>query len=259
LIKAFTASILYWLMNTARLLRRWSAVIPLLAALMFLLGSNDSSAQATHVSSGEDCGRLVALTFDDGPNPPFTQQVLDILTVNGVRATFFVEGEAANEHPDVVRLLDAAGMDVEAHSYGHGDNLATASAADFRLDLEHVTGVLERILGRRPLLYRPPFGKASAMSLKELRSAGYTSVGWDVDSTDWRETDPQKITQEALSHVHPGAIVLLHDGGLSGGNPDRTATIEALPAIIAGLRDRGYELKTVPAILDPQVCDSGSP
>jgi peptidoglycan/xylan/chitin deacetylase (PgdA/CDA1 family) len=230
----------------------------LLASLGLLLGCGRSSAslQALHLCSGESCGRLVALTFDDGPNPPFTEQILEVLKSNGVRATFFEEGQAAAAHPDVVRLLDGEGMDVESHSYSHSEGLTTANAADFRRDLDAAAAVLEGILGRQPRLYRPPFGNTSAVMLKELGDAGYTSIGWDVDSTDWQETDPNKIADAVLSQVHPGAIVLMHDGGLSGGNPDRTATIQALPSILSGLRERGYELKTVPEIIDPRVCDS---
>ncbi|MGA2285873.1 MAG: polysaccharide deacetylase family protein [Dehalococcoidia bacterium] len=231
-------------------------MLALLAALTLLgCGRSSASPKAAHLSNGEGCGRLVALTFDDGPNPPFTQQILQILESSGAKATFFVEGQAAEAHPDVVKLVDAAGMDVESHSYSHSQGLATADAADFRSDLDAASAALESILGRQPTLYRPPFGNTSDTMLMELADAGYTSIGWDVDSTDWQETDPSKIVDAVLSQVHPGAIVLMHDGGLSGGNPDRTATIQALPSILSGLRDRGYELKTVSEIIDPAVCN----
>ncbi len=245
-------------MAGARTLRELSKALALLAALAFLLacGRSAASPKAMHLSSGEGCGRLVALTFDDGPNPPFTEQILAILKSNGVRATFFVEGQAAEEHPDIVKLLDSEGMDVESHSYGHSQDLATADAPTFRRDLDAATKVLGAVLERQPRLYRPPFGKTSAAMLKELGDAGYTSIGWDVDSTDWQETDPSKIADAVLSKVHPGAIVLMHDGGLSGGNPDRIATIQALPSILTGLREGGYELTTVPEIIDPEICGS---
>ncbi len=242
----------------ARSLRKPTTVPALLAVLALLLGCGHSAAspKAAHLSNGESCGRLVALSFDDGPNPPFTQQILQILESNGVKATFFVEGQAAEAHPEVVKLVDAAGMDVESHSYSHSEELATEDAADFRSDLDAATAALEGILGRQPRLYRPPFGNTSDVMLRELGAAGFTSIGWDVDSTDWEETDPSKIIDAVLSQVHPGAIVLMHDGGLSGGNPDRTATIQALPAILAGLAERGYEMKTVSEIIDPAVCNS---
>jgi peptidoglycan/xylan/chitin deacetylase (PgdA/CDA1 family) len=238
-------------------LQRWPATLLLLTAVALGLGSSDLVyAHAAHLSRGNGCSRVVALTFDDGPNPPYTQQIIDVLKRNHARATFFVEGKAAAEHPGGVRLLRDAGMAIGSHSYAHSEDLRMMQATDFRDDLERAEMVLESIVGRKPVLYRAPFGETSATMLQELRSAGYTSIGWDVDSTDWRETAPEKIVAQVSSEAHPGAIVLLHDGGLNEGNPDRTGTVEALPAIIAGLRERGYELVTVPDILDPKVCSA---
>jgi peptidoglycan/xylan/chitin deacetylase (PgdA/CDA1 family) len=196
-------------------LPRWSATALLLGAIAFSLGSSDLVyAQAGHVSRGNGCRRVVALTFDDGPNPPYTEQVVDILRRNGARATFFVEGQAAADHPDAVKLLRDAGMAIGSHSYAHSEDLPTTQATDFRYDLGRAEAVLEGILGHKPQLYRAPFGKTSATMLDELRNAGYTSIGWDVDSTDWRETSPDEIAGRVLSEAHPGAIVLLHDGAL---------------------------------------------
>lgn len=238
-------------------LTQWPATMLLLAAVALGLGSSDLVyAHAGHVSRGKGCGRVIALTFDDGPNPPYTQQTVDILKRHGVRATFFVAGQAAAEHPDAVRLLRDAGMAVGSHSYAHSEDLATMQPADFRADLESAEMTLASVLGYKPQLYRAPFGRTSALMLDELRKAGYISIGWDVDATDWRETAPDKIADRVLSEAHPGAIVLLHDGGLSGGNADRSGTIAALPAIIDGLRERGYELVTVPDMLDPRVCSA---
>ena len=238
-------------------LPRWSAIALLLGAVMFGLGSSDLVyAHAGHVSRGNGCRRVVALTFDDGPNPPYTEQVIDILRRNGTRATFFVEGQAAADHPDAVKLLRDAGMAIGSHSYAHSEDLPAMQATDFRYDLGRAEAVLEGILGHKLQLYRAPFGKTSATMLNELRNAGYTSIGWDVDSTDWRETSPDEIAGRVLLEAHAGAIVLLHDGALGQGNSDRSGTVEALPAIVAGLRERGYELVTVPDILDPKVCSA---
>jgi peptidoglycan-N-acetylglucosamine deacetylase len=238
----------------------WPATLLLLAVAVILLASDGFSGPlATHVSGGKGCGRVIALTFDDGPDATYTPQVLDVLRRNGVRATFFVEGQAAELHPELVRLERDEAMAVGSHSYTHSDALVTMSAVDFRRDLRSAEDVLTSVLGQKPRLYRAPFGHTSATMLRELRSAGYVSIGWDLDSTDWRETDPQKIAEQVLSEAHSGAIVLMHDGGLAGGNPDRSGTVAALPAIIAGLRERGYALVTVPEILDPQVCSATLP
>ena len=247
-------------MEIPQRLFKWLTPLLLLGVAVFLLGSDGLRyAHASHVSGGKGCGPVVALTFDDGPDPLYTRQALDILKQNDARATFFVEGQAAEDHPETVKLLRDAGMAIGSHSYTHSQDLVTMSARDFRRDLESAEAVLVRTLGQKPQLYRAPFGHTSATMLKELRSAGYVSIGWDVDSTDWRETDPEKIAAQVLSEAHSGAIVLMHDGGLAGGNPDRSGTVAALPAVIVGLRERGYELVTVPDILDPQVCSATLP
>lgn len=157
-------------------IRAHFVLMALLVAAAFPLGCGRSAAapKAAHLSNGESCGKFVALTFDDGPNPPFTQQILQILESNGVKGTFFAEGQAVEAHPDVVKLVDEAGMDVESHSFSHSEDLATDDATTFRSDLDAASAALEGALGRQPKLYRPPFGKTSDVMLRELAAAGYT-------------------------------------------------------------------------------------
>jgi peptidoglycan/xylan/chitin deacetylase (PgdA/CDA1 family) len=235
-------------------------LVLLIAFFSLLLGSalNPAAPQATHLSSGCGDRPQVALTFDDGPNPPYTQQILDILSLHNAKATFFVEGEAAAAHPDLVREESELGMVVGSHSYAHSEGLSLAGADDFQADLKHAEVVLEDILGYRPRLYRAPYGHTSETMLRALYRAGYVSIGWDTDSADWRDLPAAQIADNVLSEAHPGAIVLLHDGGLGGGNPDRTNTIQALPQIIDGLRERGYEPVTVPELTGVPAAQDGS-
>ena len=205
-------------------------------------------AQAAHLSSGCAAGQALALTFDDGPNPPFTTQIVDILTARGVKATFFVEGQQAEAHPDVVRAEREAGMAVGAHSYAHGQDLPSMSAEAFAADFDRGARALTNAMGFEPAIYRSPYGHTSKTMLEVEHERGYTSIGWDVDSTDWKDSSVDEIVAAVLNGAHPGAIVLMHDGGLGGGNPDRTKTIAALPRIIDGLRDRGYVFETVPEL-----------
>jgi peptidoglycan/xylan/chitin deacetylase (PgdA/CDA1 family) len=246
--------------TTARPLSRWFVPFLLLALSSLLLGSdcNSGAPQATHLSSGCSDRRQVALTFDDGPNPPYTQQVLDILRAYDAKATFFVEGEAAAAHPDVVKQESELGMAVGSHSYAHSEDLVLAGSADFEADLKRAEVVLEGILAYRPRLYRAPYGHTSDTMLRGLYRAGYVSIGWDIDSQDWSDVTSDQIVENVLSEAHPGGIVLLHDGGLGGGNPNRTATLEALPRILEGLRQQGYELVTVPDLTGVPVAQDGS-
>jgi peptidoglycan/xylan/chitin deacetylase (PgdA/CDA1 family) len=226
-------------------------LVPLLLLSVVLAGAGAcaSTARAQHVSAGCGRSRRVALTFDDGPNPPFTSRVLDELSAGGARATFFDEGEAARADPADVRREIADGHAVGSHSFSHSKGLPAMSAADFAADLGRADETLAPLLRFRPALYRAPYGHTSRTMLRALRHAGYVSIGWDVDSGDWRgDATPDTIAANVLARAHPGAIVLLHDGGLGGGNPDRRATVEALPRIIAALRQQGYDLVTVPEL-----------
>jgi peptidoglycan/xylan/chitin deacetylase (PgdA/CDA1 family) len=205
-------------------------------------------ARAEHFSNGCEQGRRIALTFDDGPNPPWTGRILDILAQHDARATFFLEGEAVSAHPEIARGEPYAGMAVGAHSLSHRQDLPSLGAADFRDDLDHTSDALSAALGFVPGIYRAPYGHSSDTMLEVEHERGYASIGWDVDSTDWKDSTPDEIVSAALDGAHPGAIVLMHDGGLGGGDPDRSRTAEALPRIIDGLRERGYTLVTVPEL-----------
>ena len=205
-------------------------------------------ARARHLSFGCADGRRIALTFDDGPNPPHTEQILNMLTTAGVHATFFDEGQAVEAHPAIARDEIARGMAVGSHSYGHSPDLPAMSHAAFADDLRRAEDAFVAALGAKPAIYRSPYGHTSAVMLEEERKRGYVSIGWDVDSEDWSDVSTDRIVSNVLDHAHPGAIVLMHDGGLGGGNPDRSTTIAALPRIIDGLRQQGYTLVTVPEI-----------
>lgn len=192
---------------------------------------------------------MVALTFDDGPNPPYTQEILDELAAEHARATFFVEGEASAQSRAVVGREVEMGMAVGSHSARHMRDYPSERRDQFEADLDAADQEIEGATGYHPRLYRAPYGRWSGTMLRALRERGYTPVGWDVDSRDWDPATPaDAIARNVVAGAHPGAIVLLHDGGLGGGEPDRERTVRALPEIIRGLRARGYRLVTVPEI-----------
>ncbi|MFS0737411.1 glycosyltransferase [Sphingomonas sp. 1P06PA] len=196
--------------------------------------------------------RMIALTFDDGPDPAWTPQILDILRREHAPATFFVTGTNAIGQGALLRRIVAEGSELGNHSTSHA-NLARRSPAAIRLELTATERVVEAYTGRSMRLFRPPFlGDADPDRSDELHATrvaaalGYLTVGLNVDPLDWRAPGATKIVASTLAQVDmdsqskPRRIVLLHD---SGG--DRGQTIAALPAIIRGLRDRGYTLVPV--------------
>jgi peptidoglycan-N-acetylglucosamine deacetylase len=184
----------------------------------------------------------VALTFDDGPWPHTTAQILAILVQRQAPATFFVVGRQAQRYPDLVRQEVAAGMAVGSHSYGHPQPFDRLPVPRIRDEIAHGRRSLVP-LGVRPVGFRPPGGAASATILATAQGLGDRTVLWSVDPADWqRSVTSDQLVWRVLAAVRPGAIVLLHDGG---GN--RSATVAALPAIIDGLRRLGLTLTVVPA------------
>ena len=200
---------------------------------------------------GSSHPKSVALTFDDGPDPTWTPQLLDILKAQKVPATFFVVGMQAQQYPALLRRMVAEGHEVGSHSFTH-PNLSMVSATQVRLELDATQRLIASILGRGTLLFRPPFAEdvepatpEQARVLQQASDLGYTTVGMGVDPEDWAKPGTQTIVNSVLKQVRAGAgqVVLLHDAG-----GDRAQTVAALPAVIRELRARGYELVTVSAL-----------
>ncbi len=187
--------------------------------------------------------RVVALTFDDGPWPGQTDEVLRILEDRGVTATFFMIGRQVRAHPEIVRRVARAGHAIENHSYSHAD-LTRRPAHIVRREIAATNRAVEGVCGRRPRYARPPMGRVNARIHDEVVRCGLRPVLWTVDPQDWRDDrEARDIERMVLRAVRPGAVILLHDGG--GSNP---AMVKALPRIIDGLRERGYEFVSLEEI-----------
>ena len=206
--------------------------------------------------TGADNPKLIALTFDDGPDPLWTPQVLDILEAKRAPGAFFVIGENALEHPGILRRIVADGYELGNHSYTH-PNLAQVSDFGTRLELNATQRLIESYTGHSMRLFRAPyFGDAEPTTADELRPAelaqqgGYTIVGLHVDPGDWKTPGADQIVERTIAQIeaasgseedtHSANVVLLHDGG---GN--REQTVVALPRIIDRLRSEGYTLVSV--------------
>jgi len=205
--------------------------------------------------------RMLALTFDDGPDPDWTPKILDILEKAHVPATFFVVGENALEHPQLLKRIVADGDEIGNHTYLH-PNLAQASDRETRIELNATQRLVQAYTGRSMTLFRAPyFGDAEPTTADELgpalaaQRAGYTVVGLHVDPGDWQRPGTDEIVRQVIAQVHAVTpdrsenVILLHDGG-----GDRAETVAALPRIIATLRAQGYHFVPVSQLagLSPQ-------
>lgn len=202
-------------------------------------GAVDTQAPSTR--------RAIALTFDDGPDPEVTPRVLDALAQAGVRATFFLIGERARRHPDLVRRIVAEGHLVGNHSWDHAA-LPLRGRAAIAADLARTQDAIEHACGVRPAWFRPPYGLRDPRVLAEARELGMRTSLWSVSPRDWQDPGSDAIVVRTLSVIEPGDIVLLHDGSAehAGGHPD---TAQALPRLVRELRERGYEAIRLDEIL----------
>lgn len=185
---------------------------------------------------------VVAITFDDGPHPVFTPQVLEILEEHGVPATFFVVGRNAKRHPDLIRAMHSRGHCIGNHTYSHV-RLTGVGNGSLKDEIDKTREIIFQEIGIHTKLFRPPFGALDSKSLSELASRRLEVILWSVDSRDWSTHRISEIRANVERGSHWGAIILMHDV--------HPQTVEALPRIIEFLKEKGYGFATVPQLLSP--------
>lgn len=186
----------------------------------------------------------IALTFDDGPLPRYTRQVLDVLERYEVKATFFCVGLHAAGHADDIARISAQGHALGNHTWSH-PFLPELSYPQLTEQIERTQETIAAASGgAAPTLFRPPYGSRTPEVMGWLGETVSTIVLWDVDASDWALPGADKIARIVLDQAQPGSIILLHDGG-----GDRSQTVAALPAIIEGLQERGYRFTLVEDLL----------
>jgi peptidoglycan/xylan/chitin deacetylase (PgdA/CDA1 family) len=189
---------------------------------------------STIVDTARGSGNVVSLTFDDGPNPPDTTRLLQVLRRHHVRAVFCLWGDYVAEHPDVVRRIAAAGHVLCNHTLHH-ENLATRTPQQIRSDLMATSALIrEAAPGVRIPYFRAPYGSWGE-SPAIAASLGMQPLGWRLAITDWEPPGTDVLVQRLREGITPGAVVLLHDGG-----GDRSQTVEAVATIIPELRAQGW-------------------
>lgn len=155
--------------------------------------------------------KFIAITFDDGPNPEFTPKVLKLLKDFNAKASFFLIGKQAQNHPDLVKQIVEEGHLVANHSYSHSNHFGFFTSKKIVLELEQADAVIKAITGKKPQFFRPPFGVTNPAIKTALRTTKHHSIGWSKRSFDTTNLSEEKIFQRITSNLKKGDIILLHD------------------------------------------------
>ena len=186
-------------------------------------------------------GPQLALTFDDGPHAENTLKLLEVLAEYGVKATFFVVGEAAAAHPEILREVAAAGHEIGNHSWSH-PNLTKLSRKEVRTEIERTQRVVRDATGQTPKVMRPPYGAFTEFQRRwAFKEFGLNLIFWSVDPLDWQQPSAPVIAQRILRDAGEGKIILSHDTQIQ--------TVEAMPEVIKTLQNKGFEFVTVSELL----------
>lgn len=180
--------------------------------------------------------KKIAITFDDGP-AEYTEAILDILKKENVMATFFLVGKNIRGKEALLHRMTGEGHSIGNHSFGHGKNFDWESSAQMAGEIQDTNLEIERVTGKKVTLFRPPYGVTNPNLAKAIRRTGMKSIGWNIRSFDTVARSEDRLLQKIFGKIQPGAIILLHD---------RCAiTARILPALIAGIYERGYEFETL--------------
>ncbi|MGM0900727.1 MAG: polysaccharide deacetylase family protein [Bacillota bacterium] len=204
------------------------------------------------VRHGKPNSKEVVLTFDDGPDPTYTPQILDILDKYHIKGTFFTIGENALLHPELVKRMYNEGHEIGNHTFTHSD-VAYMSPMQLRMELNATQRLFQEMTGHSMTLFRPPYvsdaelkaTESELLPLLQTQEMGYTMVGQSIDSNDWQGITSNEIVNQVLNQLPNGNVILLHD---SGG--DRSNTVKALPLIIEELKKRGYTFTTIAGLVE---------
>lgn len=193
---------------------------------------------------GSKASGSIALTFDDGPIAGHTERILDILKDHQVQAAFFCIGNRVVQHPQLVERIHAEGHVLGNHSYWHGKLFDLQTAGAIKAELQHTNAALEQITGRRPRLFRPPYGVTNPMVAMAVRRLGYTTVGWSIRSFDTVSKDSAVLMEKVTRPLQAGDIILFHDYS--------ETMIAILPQFLKHVADTGLKIVRVDELIHEQ-------
>lgn len=226
-------------------------VLWLVALLAYGCATPSSQLLGRSLVRGPVGQKRVALTFDDGPTPPATDRILDVLREYGVTATFFVNGRWVDRFPETLRRIQREGHAIGNHTYSHLF-LYLKTRRRMAQEIDRTQDAIERVTGQRPRIFRCPYGVRWFGLFSVLRRRGMTAVQWSDTGFDWiKKNTSADIARKTLRDLRDGSVILLHDGcgAKQPEEADQSFTVEALPAIITEVQKRGLRFVPVTEFL----------
>lgn len=225
-----------------------SILAPCLSVLSFIktgrnIGVSSGATKKLPIYCVDTKGeKKVAITFDAAWGDEDAEEILGTLDKYQVKATFFMVGDWIRKYPDLVKKIATAGHDVANHSNKH-PHVNSMNKEAIKKDIMDAHATISEITGQKCYLYRPPYGEYNNTVLEAAEECQYYTIQWDVDSIDWKGYDAPTIVNKVLGHKHlgDGSIILLHNGAKH--------TAEALPQIIEGLKNKGYEIVPISELI----------
>jgi peptidoglycan/xylan/chitin deacetylase (PgdA/CDA1 family) len=197
----------------------------------------------------EPGARQLALTFDDGPNDPYTGQMMEVLRRHGVKATFFLIGRFVQQRPEIARSLVEAGHAIGIHTWDH-PNLIFVSTAEVRRQLQRTQQAILDATGVEAKLFRPPFGGRRPATMRVARACRLQTIMWNVTCYDWKAESADEIVKHAERQIRGGDVILLHDGEYHRIGVDRSRSVAASDRILTRYKSEGYEFVTIPEMME---------
>ncbi len=193
--------------------------------------------------NGQNENKVVALTFDDGPDPVNTPKIIKVLRDNNIQGTFFCIGKQIEACKSIIKEAYADGNVIANHSWSHKD-FTTINAAEINNEVTLTENEINKVIGKRTALIRPPYGDTNDAVQNSLIELNYKNILWSTDTLDWEQREVANIVKNVVENVRPGEIILMHS------NEDKKVTTEALPQIISRLKEMGYSFVTVDKLLE---------
>jgi len=219
-------------------------LVPLLAFYVSLLVSGSTSIRFNFylysLKRGNTNKKIISLSFDDGPDPVITPLILSVLENHNMPASFFCVGEKIEKNPELVKKAFQKGHIIGNHSYSHSKIFDLRSTKNMVKEIERTSDLIEKTIGEKPLLFRPPFGVTNPLLAKAIKRTGVTSVGWSLRSWD-TNGKVDTVVERLKRKIHPGEVILLHD--------NRANTVEILNRFLPYLIENGYQVVPLDQLL----------